>query len=47
MTGQRTVPSVWIDGEHIGGCDGAYELLQLVPFSLTNLLCCIQTRWRN
>ena len=22
MTGQRTVPSVWIDGSHLGGCDG-------------------------
>jgi glutaredoxin 3 len=21
MTGQRTVPSVWIKGQHIGGCD--------------------------
>jgi len=22
MTGQRTVPSVWIKGQHVGGCDG-------------------------
>ena len=21
ITGQRTVPSVWIKGKHIGGCD--------------------------
>eukprot|EP00958_Prasinococcus_capsulatus_P015163 scaffold1616_cov395-Prasinococcus_capsulatus_cf.AAC.6 len=22
MTGRSTVPSVWIGGHHIGGCDG-------------------------
>ena len=21
MTGQRTVPNVWINGKHVGGCD--------------------------
>jgi len=26
MTGQRTVPSVWINSKHIGGCDDTLKL---------------------
>jgi len=26
LTGQRTVPSVFIGGEHIGGCDDTHQL---------------------
>jgi hypothetical protein len=25
-TGQRTVPSVWVGGKHIGGCDDTHAL---------------------
>ncbi|MBQ0754251.1 MAG: glutaredoxin 3 [Gammaproteobacteria bacterium] len=25
-SGQRTVPQIWINDEHIGGCDELYEL---------------------
>ena len=25
-SGQRTVPQIWIDGKHIGGCDDLYAL---------------------
>jgi len=25
-SGRRTVPQIWIDGLHIGGCDDLYEL---------------------
>ena len=25
-SGRRTVPQIWIDGRHIGGCDDLYEL---------------------
>jgi glutaredoxin 3 len=25
-SGQRTVPQIWIDGRHIGGCDDLYAL---------------------
>jgi len=21
MTGQRTVPNIWVNGKHVGGCD--------------------------
>lgn len=34
MTGQKTVPSVFINGEHVGGCDDTIKLHQsghLVP----------------
>ena len=24
--GRRTVPQIWIDGRHVGGCDDLYEL---------------------
>lgn len=24
MTGQRTVPNVFVDGQHVGGCDDTY-----------------------
>ena len=26
ITGQRTVPSVWVNGKHIGGCDDTLSL---------------------
>lgn len=25
-SGRRTVPQIWIDGRHVGGCDDLYEL---------------------
>lgn len=25
-SGRRTVPQIWIDARHIGGCDDLYEL---------------------
>jgi glutaredoxin 3 len=25
MTGQRTVPNVWVKGKHIGGCDDTFK----------------------
>lgn len=25
-SGQRTVPQIWINNQHIGGCDELYEL---------------------
>lgn len=25
-SGQRTVPQIWIDGKHVGGCDDLYAL---------------------
>lgn len=25
-SGQRTVPQIWINGEHVGGCDELYAL---------------------
>ena len=25
MTGRRTVPNIWINGKHVGGCDDAFE----------------------
>ncbi len=28
MTGQRTVPSVWIKGKHVGGCDDTVSLFR-------------------
>ncbi|POM59477.1 Glutaredoxin, partial [Phytophthora palmivora] len=34
LTGQRTVPNVFINGKHIGGCDSVMELhakSELVP----------------
>jgi glutaredoxin 3 len=24
--GRRSVPQIWIDGRHVGGCDDLYEL---------------------
>jgi len=26
MSGRRSVPQIWIDGRHIGGCDELYGL---------------------
>lgn len=31
-TGQRTVPNVFIGGNHIGGCDGKNLFLNMIPF---------------
>ena len=28
MTGQRTVPSVWVKGKHVGGNDDAHALFR-------------------
>ena len=25
-SGRRTVPQIWIDGRHVGGCDELYAL---------------------
>ena len=25
-SGRRTVPQIWIDGQHVGGCDDLYAL---------------------
>ena len=27
MTGQRTVPNVWVKGKHIGGADDTFKAL--------------------
>ena len=27
-SGRRTVPQIWIDGLHIGGCDDLYALVR-------------------
>jgi glutaredoxin 3 len=31
--GRRTVPQIWIDGRHVGGCDDLYELDPLLQGS--------------
>lgn len=36
LSGQRTVPQIWIDGYHVGGCDELFALHQ--TGDLTRLL---------
>jgi len=32
MTGQKTVPNIFVDGKHIGGCDKTLELISSGEF---------------
>jgi len=38
-TGQRTVPNVFINGKHIGGCDGEPFCFALLQTNSSNFIC--------
>jgi len=38
-TGQRTVPNVFINGKHIGGCDGEPFFFLLLQTNSSNFIC--------
>lgn len=47
LTNQRTVPNVFVNGTHIGGCDATYQVTFLLKSAegrlLSELFCLILT----
>lgn len=38
MTGQKTVPNVFINKKHVGGCDNTMQVRKIFVFSVTVML---------
>lgn len=38
MTGQKTVPNVFINKKHVGGCDKTMQVRKIFVFSVTVML---------
>lgn len=46
MTGQKTVPSVFINKKHIGGCDNTMKVLSFLPdLGMRKTLILAESHW--